>query len=121
MVLARYVPAERRLVWAQAGHPLPQLLRDGQARYLDRPRGTLLGASPTPAFGEAACRLQPGDRVLLYTDGLVERPGESIDRGLKRLAVATLAHHADELGSLAPLLAGMLGVTDGTTCACSTS
>ncbi|MET7478032.1 SpoIIE family protein phosphatase [Streptomyces sp. NPDC005648] len=108
MVLARYHPTERRLAWAQAGHPPPLLLRDGQVRYLDRPGGMLLGASSTPEFQEAECLLRPGDRVLLYTDGLVERPGEGIDRGLKRLAEAVLAHHSDEPGSLGPLLVGML-------------
>ncbi|MCD9874606.1 SpoIIE family protein phosphatase [Streptomyces guryensis] len=108
MVLARYAPAERRLVWAQAGHPPPLLLRGGQVRYLDRPGGMLLGASATPAFAEAECRLTPGDRVLLYTDGLVERPTEGLDRGLKRLSEAVLSHHTDEPGSLAPLLAAML-------------
>lgn len=108
MVLARYNTAERRLVWAQAGHPPPLLLRDGVVRYLGRPRGMLLGASATPAYEEAECRLEPGDRVVLYTDGLVERPGEGIDKGLTRLAEAVLTHHTEEPGSLAPLLAGML-------------
>ncbi|MGW2723211.1 SpoIIE family protein phosphatase [Streptomyces sp. NPDC001492] len=108
MVLARYAPAERRLIWAQAGHPPPLLLRDGQAHYLDRPGGILLGASTTPDFAEAELALAPGDRVLLYTDGLVERPAEDLDRGLKRLAEAVLGHHTDEPGSLAPVLAAML-------------
>ncbi|MGW1750408.1 PP2C family protein-serine/threonine phosphatase [Streptomyces sp. NPDC002092] len=108
MVLARYDPAERRLIWAQAGHPPPLLLRDGQAHYLDRPSGMLLGASTAPDFAEAELTLAPGDRVLLYTDGLVERPAEDLDRGLKRLSEAVLSHHNDEPGSLAPMLAAML-------------
>ncbi|GAA2493437.1 hypothetical protein GCM10010276_36800 [Streptomyces longisporus] len=108
MVLARYDPAERRLIWAQAGHPPPLLLRDGQAHYLDRPSGILLGASTAPDFAEAELSLAPGDRVLLYTDGLVERPSEDLDRGLKRLSEAVLSHHGDESGSLAPMLAAML-------------
>ncbi|MFJ6730091.1 SpoIIE family protein phosphatase [Streptomyces sp. NPDC091281] len=88
MVLARYSPRERRLTWAQAGHPPPLLLRDGTARYLARPVGMLLGAGDTPRYDEAECLLTPGDRIVLYTDGLIERPGESIDRGLERLARA---------------------------------
>ncbi|SEP75786.1 Serine phosphatase RsbU, regulator of sigma subunit [Streptomyces sp. yr375] len=86
MVLARYSPAERLLKWAQAGHPPPLLVRGGAARCLDRPTGVLLGATDTPRYEEAELRLEPGDRLLLYTDGLVERPAESIDRGLERLA-----------------------------------
>ncbi|MEV5438310.1 SpoIIE family protein phosphatase [Streptomyces sp. NPDC052682] len=108
MVLARYHPGERRLVWAQAGHPPPLLLRDGRVRYLDRPRGLLLGASATPSFEEAECRLEPGDRLIMYTDGLVERPPESIDQGLQRLAEAVAAHHTGGRGSLDPLLEAML-------------
>jgi serine phosphatase RsbU (regulator of sigma subunit)/PAS domain-containing protein len=108
MVLSRYDPAEHRLVWAQAGHPPPLLLREGRARFLDRPGGMLLGANAAPAFEEAECRLRPGDRVLLYTDGLVERPGEGIDRGLKRLAEAVVTHDSDEPGSLRRVLAALL-------------
>jgi PAS domain-containing protein len=108
MVLARYDPRQRRLVWAQAGHPPPLLLRDGVVRYLDRPKGMLLGATPNPVFEEAECRLAPGDRLILFTDGLVEHPPESIDRGLERLADAVVAPHADGPGSLGQLLARML-------------
>ncbi|KOU75935.1 protein phosphatase [Streptomyces sp. MMG1533] len=108
MVLARYNPRERRLVWAQAGHPPPLLLRDGEVRYLGRPGGMLIGASSSPVYHEAECRMEPGDRLMLYTDGLVERPAEGIDLGLARLAEAVLAHHTDEAGSLSPLLAALL-------------
>ncbi|MGA5361540.1 SpoIIE family protein phosphatase [Streptomyces purpurascens] len=108
MVLARYNPRQRRLVWAQAGHPPPLLLRDGEARYLRRPRGMVLGATSTPVYEEAECRLEPGDRLILFTDGLVEHPPESIDRGLERLAEAVAAPHTDGPGSLGPLLAQML-------------
>ncbi|MFF0885661.1 SpoIIE family protein phosphatase [Streptomyces sp. NPDC003456] len=108
MVLARYSPRDRRLVWAQAGHPPPLLLRDGEPQYLDRPRGMLIGASPTAVYEEAECRLEPGDRLILFTDGLVEHPPESIDRGLERLGEAVAAPHTDRPGSLGPLLARML-------------
>ncbi|MDT0612623.1 SpoIIE family protein phosphatase [Streptomyces sp. DSM 40712] len=112
MVLARYEPTRRRLVWAQAGHLPPLLLRSGTARYLDRPRGMLLGASTTPVFTEAECFLEPGDRLVLYTDGLVERPTEGIDRGLDRLAETAAAHHRGSPGFLEPLLAAMLEEED---------
>jgi serine phosphatase RsbU (regulator of sigma subunit) len=108
MVLARYDPGQRRLVWAQAGHPPPLLLRDGEARYLSRPKGMLLGATTAPVFEEAECRLEPGDRLILFTDGLVEHPPESIDGGLERLAEAVASSHTDGPVALGPLLARML-------------
>ncbi|MFG2267204.1 SpoIIE family protein phosphatase [Streptomyces sp. NPDC048720] len=108
MVLARYDRASRVLSWTQAGHPPPLLVRDGEIRYLDRPRGMLLGASTSPVYESARIRLEPGDRLLLYTDGLVERPGEGIDAGLARMAEAVLAHERGAGGSLEALLAAML-------------
>ncbi|MGX1273872.1 SpoIIE family protein phosphatase [Streptomyces phaeoluteigriseus] len=108
MVLARYTPRERRLVWAQAGHMPPLLLRDGKARYLDRPFGVLLGAGDGARYEEAVCRLAPGDRLVLYTDGLVERPSESIDRGLERLARAAVLPGAGGSAPLDRLLGALL-------------
>ncbi|MFF9086329.1 SpoIIE family protein phosphatase [Streptomyces sp. NPDC014991] len=108
MVLARYDPGERVLAWAQAGHPPPLLVRRGEVRYLDRPGGMLLGATGSPVYESAELRLEPGDRLLLYTDGLVERPGEGLDAGFDRLAEAVRAHGLGESGSLDALLATML-------------
>ncbi len=105
LVLARYEPAERRLAWAQAGHLPPLLVRAGEVQLLDRPDGMLLGASAHPVYESAECRLEPGDRLLMYTDGLVERPGEDIDTGLARLSEAV---RAADPGSLDALLAAML-------------
>lgn len=59
----------------------------------------LLGASTTPVFEQAETRLEPGNRLLLYTDGLMERLSESVGLGSERLARALVAHHTDEPGS----------------------
>ncbi|MFH0172454.1 SpoIIE family protein phosphatase [Streptomyces cacaoi] len=107
MVLARYSPRERRLEWAQAGHPPPLLVRAGEAHYLERPFGMLLGATDTPRYEAAEVHLEPGDQILLYTDGLVERPTESIDRGLERLARAA----APRAGAAPAPLDQLLGAT----------
>ncbi|WP_107069390.1 SpoIIE family protein phosphatase [Streptomyces durhamensis] len=108
LVLARYDPGRHVLAWAQAGHLPPLLVRRGEVRYLDRPAGILLGATAAPAYESAELRLEPGDRLLLYTDGLVERPGESLDAGLGRLAEAVRTHGCGASDSLETLLATML-------------
>ncbi|MFH9348003.1 PP2C family protein-serine/threonine phosphatase [Kitasatospora sp. NPDC017646] len=92
MIMAVYQPATSRLTWVRAGHPPPLLLRQGRARYLPAPEGILLGATDTPRYEPATLDLLPGDHLLLYTDGLVENPGEPIDDGLARLARTAPAH-----------------------------
>ncbi|MFC8511008.1 PP2C family protein-serine/threonine phosphatase [Streptomyces sp. NPDC057131] len=86
MIMAVYEPAASRLTWVRAGHPPPLLVRDGSARFLPAPAGILLGAAHDPRFEASIVELRPGDHLLLYTDGLIERPGESIDEGMARLA-----------------------------------
>ncbi|MEU7529468.1 SpoIIE family protein phosphatase [Saccharothrix sp. NPDC042600] len=79
--VARFDPAARRLTWAQAGHPPLLLVRAHDVHVLDRPAGPVLGGLPGAAYGTAAVVLQPGDTVLMFTDGLVERrPSDSGDR-----------------------------------------
>ncbi|WKV75714.1 SpoIIE family protein phosphatase [Streptomyces sp. PCS3-D2] len=107
MVIARYQPEDRRLTWARAGHLPPLLLRGGRAGFLPQPDGCLLGAAHDSVYGQAVIDLLPGDRLLLYTDGLVEEPGEDIDLGLDRLAqdaLRLLGSGTDE--ELARTLAG---------------
>jgi anti-sigma regulatory factor (Ser/Thr protein kinase) len=44
-----------------------------------------LGVMPFPDFQEVTVPMDEGDTVVLYTDGLIERPGEHIDAGMQRL------------------------------------
>ncbi|GAA2630870.1 PP2C family protein-serine/threonine phosphatase [Streptomyces vastus] len=82
-VCCRYRPENRALVWAQAGHPAPLLFRNGAGRALSPPDGVLLGATSGAAYGQAEEPLEPGDLLLLHTDGLV--PGRSRDATVDRL------------------------------------
>jgi serine/threonine protein phosphatase PrpC len=63
-----------RLTWISAGHPPPLIIRDGRlARTLSAPPATPLGIplrGPRPVLAEES--LEPGDLLLLYTDGLTE-------------------------------------------------
>ncbi|MEU8032842.1 SpoIIE family protein phosphatase [Streptomyces sp. NPDC049099] len=82
-VCCRYRPATRTLVWAQAGHPAPLLYRDGTGCVLNAPDGVLLGATSGAVYGEAEATLEPGDLLLLHTDGVV--PGHSSADAVNRL------------------------------------
>src|SRR6266487_793430 len=82
-VIAGYFdPRQRLLTWAQAGHPPPVLVRGAWAAPLDQPDGILLGAG-THGYDVTSVRLRAGDLLLLYSDGLVERRGRSLDDGLE--------------------------------------
>lgn len=72
-------PAERRLTYVRAGHDRPLLLRGGQVQELGA-TGAALGLLEPGAFilEEERLALQPGDRLVLYTDGMTDvvGPGE---------------------------------------------
>lgn len=87
-VCALYDPEDRGLVWSSAGHLPMLLLRDGTAQLLEPPQDILLGAVPSYAYQERRTVLRPGDTLLLYTDGLVERRHDGLDHGLAQLAAA---------------------------------
>ena len=55
---------------ARAGHPCPLVLRSGGAVEEFASDGPLLGIFPDERFVDARVTLQPGDRLLLYTDGI---------------------------------------------------
>src|SRR5215213_3148470 len=66
---------------ARAGHPAPMVLRgDGKTIEPLQPDGGLLGVFPNEVYDTATTRLAPGDRLLVYTDGIeVAFGGEAID------------------------------------------
>jgi phosphoserine phosphatase RsbU/P len=65
-------PATRRLTYATAGHNPPRLRRGGRIISIDEPRGLPLGIAPDETYTEATITLEPGDLLLLYTDGITE-------------------------------------------------
>ena len=95
-VVARLTPTdaasgEFRLEWSNAGHPPPVVIHpDGRVAVLgDAVRFTdadlLLGIDPATPRRTASATLRAGSTVLLYTDGLVERRGRSLDTGIGEL------------------------------------
>jgi serine phosphatase RsbU (regulator of sigma subunit)/anti-sigma regulatory factor (Ser/Thr protein kinase) len=72
--------------FASAGHLPPLVLGpDGKATYLEGGRTLPLGVMPSAEYPEAHSELRPGSTIVMYTDGLVEERGASIDRGLDAL------------------------------------
>ncbi len=102
LVYARLDPPDattgrRRLRWTNAGH-LPPLLVDaaGHSRLLDDGRAAdmILGVLPDVERRDQDTVLEPGDTVLFFTDGLIERRDDSIDAGVQRLREALERQHA---------------------------
>jgi PAS domain S-box-containing protein len=97
VVYAEYDPAGSTLTYACAGHP-PPLLADGDAvTYLDGGRSAALGVGEP--HGQATVTVQPGARLVLYTDGLIERRAEPIDAGFDRLAQAARRSRDRDIGA----------------------
>lgn len=81
---------------ASAGHPAPIVReRSGRARVVGLPPGLLLGPDAEARHESVREELEPGDTLVLYTDGLVERRGEVIDQGVDRLLTTLEAGPAD--------------------------
>ncbi len=115
VVAGYFDPASRMLTWAQAGHPPPVLIRGRSARVLPQPDGVLLGAG-SHGYAAATVQLQPGDVLLLYTDGLVERRDSSISQGLAALLAAAAGRADAEDAVAAVLLALGSAHADDDTC-----
>ena len=90
LAYALFDPADRTLRLTLAGHP-PPVLREpsGAVRLLEPPAAPPVGCGLVTggALEEATASttLAPGATVLLYTDGLVERPGRPIRTGIDEL------------------------------------
>jgi serine phosphatase RsbU (regulator of sigma subunit) len=102
-VVARLQPAGEgsgggaRVRWSNAGHPPPMVISpDGAVTTLARAGADLLlGIDPATERVESEVTLDRGATLLLFTDGLVERRGQSIDDGLTRLRDTLRALAAD--------------------------
>jgi sigma-B regulation protein RsbU (phosphoserine phosphatase) len=78
-VTAAYVHLDseaRELRYSAAGHPPMLLLREGEVRPVEE-NGLMLAAFDFATYSTAAQRLEAGDRLLLYTDGIVEAANRS--------------------------------------------
>jgi PAS domain S-box-containing protein len=94
--------ASGELVYSAAGHPPAiMVLADGTTTMLDGGRGLPLAIRPDQVRPEAHVTMPPRATLLLYTDGLVERRGSSIEDGMARAAGLVGDGRSQELDEVA--------------------
>jgi serine phosphatase RsbU (regulator of sigma subunit) len=94
-VLCATVDTEaRQLSITSAGHLPLLLLANGDGRYLDMEIGLPIGVEEGTVYHSTTVTVPSDATVVAFTDGLVERRGESIDQGLERLRTVATGHDA---------------------------
>jgi serine phosphatase RsbU (regulator of sigma subunit) len=118
MATAVYARLERgeqdgwTLRYSNAGHPPPLLRRaDGTVELLTGNLSPLIGATREITRDETAVRCEPGDLLILHTDGLIEAPGTDPDERTQ-LIVDTIAAQSPDMPveELCDRLLAVLGV-----------
>ncbi|MEV4478211.1 SpoIIE family protein phosphatase [Micromonospora coxensis] len=108
--------ARGQLTLASAGHPPPLIRRcapDGAAtaEYVELPAGAPLGLGCRPRTATVA--FPPGDTLLLYSDGVVERRRQSLTAGLDGLAAAVAGASSGDPRALCAVATGAVaGATE---------
>ncbi len=116
------VSLEMRFVDAGHGHWIC-IGRDGAARAPEHEGALVLGVDPSEAFKEETIRLEPGSRLVLFSDGLVEqadRTGELFGRGRAIEALQGSASPEEDVRRLIEAVETFCGgsaLTDDTTIA----
>ena len=95
--------------FSAAGHPPPLVIAPDGPRFLEGGRSVPIGAADPAVFRESTAIIPPGSTLLLYTDGLVERRDEPLDRRLEKLAATAGAAGTDLNQLCESVLSGVLG------------
>ncbi|BDB41029.1 hypothetical protein IWGMT90018_14750 [Mycobacterium kiyosense] len=102
------------LVYANAGHPPPIIVyADGTKVMLDGEHGLPLALRPDWERPESRITMPPRATLLLYTDGLVERRGSSLDDGMSRAADLVQEGRSQSLDEVADYLMSRLEPAGG--------
>ncbi|WP_341483224.1 PP2C family protein-serine/threonine phosphatase [Streptomyces tubbatahanensis] len=97
-ILAQLDVTTGALRWVCCGHPPPVVVRGRRTFHLDRPPAPPMGAGFGAPEDFWSTELEPGDRLLLYTDGITEaRSPAGEEFGLGRFLDFLLRHQADGL------------------------
>jgi serine phosphatase RsbU (regulator of sigma subunit)/anti-sigma regulatory factor (Ser/Thr protein kinase) len=90
--ILEFDPGAEELEVVTAGHLPPLLIEpDGHTRLLEQTHGLPVGVRIGHHYQACRYLFPTGSRLLLYTDGLIERRDESIDEGFQRLTAAAHA------------------------------
>ncbi len=101
-------PAAGSLTYARAGHPYPLLVTAEGAVWLDQRGGPPLGLVDAPDHTDVTRHIDVDDLIILYSDGLIERRGESLTDGFQRLEDAVIGLHGTGAETVADQLVGAL-------------
>jgi serine phosphatase RsbU (regulator of sigma subunit) len=96
--------ATHRVTIASAGHLPPLLVTEGGAEFVGIATGVPVGVVRASPYESVSVTVPANSTLVVYTDGLVERRGESLDVGLERLRAAAVRSD----GSLEAMLTGLV-------------
>lgn len=88
--------ASGELAFSNAGHNRPYVLKDGSTLRVEEAAGTALGVVPGGSYAAGNMRLQPGDVLYLYTDGVTE----ALEPGREQYSEARLEARLGTVGGL---------------------
>ena len=92
------------VIYINAGHNPPMVFRRKKIEYLTE-GGPVLGPLPDRRYNRGVVRLEPGNLLLLYTDGLIEATnGADEEFGLERVTACVRQHARDSAQAIVELL-----------------
>ncbi len=107
-VLAGTIDADRsEMILASAGHFPPLLVTDGHGAYTDMKVGPPIGSGMGGSYETIAVSVASQGSLVVFTDGLIERRGETLDVGLERVRTIAAAHSSSLEELLSEILSGM--------------
>ncbi|HME56960.1 MAG TPA: PP2C family protein-serine/threonine phosphatase [Terracidiphilus sp.] len=106
MFLGCYDAAMRELTYCNAGHLPPIMLADnGRVSRLDT-SGTVVGLFDGSVYGESTLRMQPGDLLVAFSDGVTEPENDSGEFGEERLMALIQEHRHQPLSRIGDVITG---------------